>query len=70
MEDFVYLGAIVSNEGDADKDMSNRLGEAKVSFGKLRKIWSSKQYSRKVSQTSTVCTDAGPGRLTLRTLKD
>ena len=28
--------------------MSNRLGKAKVSFGKLRKIWSSKQYSRKV----------------------
>ena len=45
---FVYLGAIVSNEGGADKDMSNRLAKAKVSFGKLRKIWSSKQYSRKV----------------------
>ena len=48
MKDFVYLGAIVSNEGGADKDMSNRLGKVKVSFGKLRKIWSSKQYSRKV----------------------
>ena len=41
VKDLVYLGAIVSNEGGADKDMSNR-------FGKLRKIWSSKQYRRKV----------------------
>ncbi|XP_068716855.1 uncharacterized protein [Montipora capricornis] len=48
VKDFVHLGAIVNNEGGADKDVINRLGKAKVSFGRLRKIWSSNQYSRKV----------------------
>ena len=40
VRDFVCLSAIVSNKGGADKDMTSRLGKAKVSFGKLRKIWS------------------------------
>lgn len=44
--DFVYLGAIFSNKGGANKDMQYWLAKAKSSFGRLKIFWSSKQYSK------------------------
>ncbi|PFX30295.1 putative uncharacterized transposon-derived protein F52C9.6 [Stylophora pistillata] len=47
--DFTYLGACVSADGGADKDIESRLCKAKTAFRKLRKVWSSKQYSKKTN---------------------
>lgn len=45
--EFTYLGACVSADGGADKDIERRLCKAKTTFRKLRKVWSYKQYSKK-----------------------
>lgn len=48
INDFTYLGACgVSADGAADKEVEGRLCKAKTAFRKLRKVWSSKQYSKK-----------------------
>lgn len=47
VRDFVYLCATVSDEGEAEKDMKNSLGKAKSMFGRLRKVWGSKRYSKR-----------------------
>ena len=43
----MYLGGTVSNKGDVDKDMENRLSKVKNAFRKLKKVWSSKQFYKK-----------------------
>ena len=45
VEDFTYLGSIVSSENAAGKDITARLGKAQGSFAALCPIWKSKQYS-------------------------
>ena len=46
MNEFVYLGATMSDSGGTDQDMERRLGKAKSTFGRLRKVWESKKISR------------------------
>ena len=47
VSEFEYLGATMSNDEGADKDMQKRLSKAKSSFTWLKKIWGSKQYNKR-----------------------
>ena len=46
MNEFVYLGATMSNSGGADQYIERRLRKAKSTFGRLTKVWESKKISR------------------------
>ena len=45
VEDFTYLGSLVSKEDATQKDIRARLGKAHSVFIRLQSIWKSKQYS-------------------------
>ena len=45
VQDFTYLGGVVSHENPTQKDIKNRLNKARVAFQGLRHLWRSKQYS-------------------------
>jgi hypothetical protein len=47
VEEFTYLGAIVSKEGGGENDMNSRINKARAAFIKLNKVWRSKQFGRK-----------------------
>ena len=47
VDEFTYLGAVVSKEGGGGKDMDSRLNKARAAFTKLNKVWNSNQISRK-----------------------
>ena len=47
VEDFTYLGSLISKDSGASKDIKARLGKAQSAFSQLRSIWRSKQYSLK-----------------------
>ena len=49
VDEFTYLGAVVSKEGGGGKDMDSRLNKAKAAFTKLNKVWNSNQISRKTN---------------------
>ena len=46
VDEFTYLGAVVSKEGGGGKDMDSRLNKARAAFTKLNKVWNSNQTSR------------------------
>ena len=46
-EEFTYLGSTVRHDGGTDKDIKNRLNKARNSFGMLKNVWRSSQYSIK-----------------------
>ena len=39
VEEFLYLGALLDKEGGATKDIQQRLGKARQTFYRLRRIW-------------------------------
>lgn len=45
VEDFTYLGSLVSKDNATKKDIRARLGKAHRVFARLHSIWKSKQYS-------------------------
>ena len=47
MEDFTYLGSLISKDNGARKDIQSRLGKARGAFARLQPIWKSKQRSLK-----------------------
>ena len=47
VEDFTYLGSLISKDSGASKDIKARLGKSQGAFPQLRPIWRSKQYSLK-----------------------
>ena len=47
VDDFTYLGSVISPDNGAEKDIKSRLAKAKGAFAMLRPIWRSKQYNRK-----------------------
>ena len=47
VEEFLYLGALLDKEGGATKDIQQRLGKARQTFYRLRRIWDSSEISRK-----------------------
>ncbi len=48
VEDFTYLGSLISKDSGASKDIKTRLGKAQSAFCQLWPIWRSKQYSLKM----------------------
>ena len=47
VDDFTYLGSLISNDNGAKKDIKARLNKARGAFCKLQAIWKSKQYRLK-----------------------
>ena len=44
VDNFTYLGSIISPKDGAAKDITNRLNKAKAVFVMLRPVWISQQY--------------------------
>eukprot|EP00959_Pyramimonas_sp_CCMP1952_P221999 4641288-Pyramimonas_sp.AAC.1 len=44
--DMIYLGALISDAGDANKELSRRLGAARADLDELSKIWRHSTLSR------------------------
>ena len=40
---FIYLGSAVDRQGGTDRDVTARIGKARVAFVMLKNIWSSKE---------------------------
>ena len=57
VDEFTYLGSLISKDNGAQKDIKARLGKARGPFARLQSIWKSKQYSlkTKVRQQCEVC---------------
>lgn len=47
VEDFTYLGSLISKDNGARKDIQSRLCKARGAFARLQPIWKSKQCSLK-----------------------
>ena len=47
VENFIYLGSVISIDNGAEKDIKNRLNKAKGCFAVLQPVWRNNQYSRK-----------------------
>lgn len=45
VEEFMYLGSLLSKDNPCRRDFSIRLGRAHWKYASLQTIWSSKQYS-------------------------
>ncbi|XP_048775477.2 uncharacterized protein LOC125680078 [Ostrea edulis] len=45
VEDFTYLGSILSKDNGAGKDIKARLNKARATFAQLQTIWKSNSYS-------------------------
>jgi len=41
VDQFTYLGSIVSKKGDTDEDIQAQIGKARQAFAMLRQIWRS-----------------------------
>ena len=41
VEDFCYLGSVMSSDSSCDKEIKTRMGKANAVFGRLEKIWKS-----------------------------
>lgn len=44
VEDFTYLGSLISKDNGAKKDIHARLSKARGAFARLQPIWRSRQY--------------------------
>ena len=47
VDDFTYLGSVVSKDNGAGKYIKARLGKARGVFARLQSVWKSSQYSLK-----------------------
>ncbi|XP_071161039.1 uncharacterized protein [Mytilus edulis] len=45
VEDFTYLGSIISKDNGTGKDIKARLSKVRATFARLHTIWKSNQYS-------------------------
>src|SRR6218665_1895707 len=41
VEDFCYLGSVMSSNSNCDKEIKTHMGKANAVFGRLEKIWKS-----------------------------
>lgn len=44
---FTYLGSIISTDGGADADVTNRINKARCAYATLSKVWNSSQISKR-----------------------
>ena len=49
VSEFTYLGAKVCREGDGKKGLRNRLSKARRSYTRLKRIWNSKEFTRRTT---------------------
>ena len=47
VDEFTYLGAVVTKEGGGGKDNDNKLNMARAAFTKWNEVWNSNQISKK-----------------------
>ena len=47
VDDFTYLGSVISADNGTKKDINTRLCKARSAFARLKPIWKSKVYSKK-----------------------
>ena len=47
VDDFTYLGSVISADNGTKKDINTRLSKARSAFARLKSIWKSKVYSKK-----------------------
>ena len=50
VEDFTYLGSLISKDSGADEDIKARLGKARCTFVKLQNISKSKQFTMRTNK--------------------
>ena len=50
VDEFTYLGSIVSNKGGTDEDIQARIGKARQAFAMLRPIWRSTALTTKTKR--------------------
>ena len=48
VEEFCYLGSMISRKGDSERDIKTRIGKANAIFGRLNNIWKSKTLNTKI----------------------
>jgi len=46
VEEFTYLGSVVSTTGGTDQDVEARLGKARLAFRAMDKLWTSQIFGR------------------------
>lgn len=51
VDDFVYLGSLISQDNVAQKDIQHRLGKGRSTYTTLRNIWKSNTFSLKTNHT-------------------
>ena len=47
VDDFTYLGSVISADNGTKKDINTRLSKARSAFARLKSIWKSKVYNKK-----------------------
>jgi len=47
VEEFCYLGSVVSRDSSCNEEMKLRIGKANATFGRLSNVWKSKRLKLK-----------------------
>ncbi|CAH4036136.1 unnamed protein product [Pieris brassicae] len=48
VQQFVYLGSVVSETGGTEEDITSRIAKARATFAQLRPIWQSRMLTRRI----------------------
>ena len=56
VDSFIYLSTVMDADKGSTADISARLKKARAAYYKLRKVWASSQYKRKINSEFTRAT--------------